>query len=347
MWDSIKKLLRLHILFGLGTFAIFRTMSFLQLLRGSAGSKPSQTIDYLFRLAFLSSLFAPAMTVFPKTRAYLFGLLGFYLPFFLDRSEFDGSRTNHWFKQLSFWKSLAQSHKLKLVKTAELPSDKRYIFALHPHAILPYGGALNLLTSANDFKTSFPGIDIRGAVASFCFYIPVYRDVFLSLGMCDVSRFSVKDLLEQHKFSVMLVPGGAREALLSASDGIAVFLRDRKGFVRLALETGSPLVPVLSFGEAQRFKTMKGSHSVLDWLQNQIRLTYGITLPLLLPSLPSLHHPIVTVVGAPIETGEKIAQPTEEQVDALHAQYMSAIQSLYERYQPEYLPDGPTELAIH
>lgn len=42
--------------------------------------------------------------------------------------------------------------------------------------------------------------------------------------------------------------GGEREAMLNTSGRDIVYLRARRGFVRLALEAGAQLVPVFGFG---------------------------------------------------------------------------------------------------
>ncbi len=49
--------------------------------------------------------------------------------------------------------------------------------------------------------------------------------------------------------NVLIVPGGARESIVAHPGTMNLLLRNRKGFVRLALNQGKPLVPVLSFGE--------------------------------------------------------------------------------------------------
>ena len=60
----------------------------------------------------------------------------------------------------------------------------------------------------------------------------------------------------------MLVPGGAPEALNYDPSEVRLYLKRRKGFARLALEQGRPLVPVFAFGENfiySRMPNPKGS----------------------------------------------------------------------------------------
>ena len=49
--------------------------------------------------------------------------------------------------------------------------------------------------------------------------------------------------------ATVLVPGGARESLNGEKDQIRLVLKKRKGFIKLAIKHGVPLVPTFSFGE--------------------------------------------------------------------------------------------------
>jgi 2-acylglycerol O-acyltransferase 2 len=53
---------------------------------------------------------------------------------------------------------------------------------------------------------------------------------------------------------VSLVPGGIAEMFLWEEHREVIKVRDRKGFVRLAVEQGVPLVPVYHFGNSKLFR---------------------------------------------------------------------------------------------
>lgn len=67
----------------------------------------------------------------------------------------------------------------------------------------------------------------------------------------DVGRESIQWLLTKEGVGnmVVLIPGGVQEMCFTEQKKFKLKLESRKGFIRLAMETGSSLVPILSFGE--------------------------------------------------------------------------------------------------
>ena len=63
----------------------------------------------------------------------------------------------------------------------------------------------------------------------------------LIIGLCNVHRDSYKSLLggEKKGVAAVVVPGGAEESLECDPDKMTVILKPRRGFVKMALRTGS------------------------------------------------------------------------------------------------------------
>lgn len=45
------------------------------------------------------------------------------------------------------------------------------------------------------FTSLFPGINFRALAATFCFYLPGYRELLLAGGVVDAARYSAKRIL--------------------------------------------------------------------------------------------------------------------------------------------------------
>lgn len=69
-----------------------------------------------------------------------------------------------------------------MVKTAELPADKNYIFGAYPHGIVSAAVFLNFQSNSNDFDKLFPGIDPYIVVLNANFRVPIAKDFFLACG---------------------------------------------------------------------------------------------------------------------------------------------------------------------
>lgn len=100
--------------------------------------------------------------------------------------------------------------------------------------------------------------------------------------MCDVSRSSCKAVLKSGPGrSIAIVIGGAAESLNARPGTIDLVLKKRLGFVKIAVETGSSLVPVLNFGENDLYEQVDNSDgSWLRWGQKKIQHIAGFTVPL-------------------------------------------------------------------
>jgi hypothetical protein len=182
-----------------------------------------------------------------------------------------------------------------------------------------------------NFCKIFVGVDFRVLAATFCFYIPFYRDLLLYGGVVDAARYSAKAVLEEGK-SLALVPGGATEALYCKPDQDVVYLQKRRGFVKLALESGASLVPVFSFNENNTYRLAESP--MLDGFKTKFQAIFGISVPLVTNIMPK-KAPITVVVGAPIAC-PKTDSPNEALIQEYLGKYIEQLQVLYNTNKDKY-----------
>lgn len=132
-------------------------------------------------------------------------------------------------------------------------------------------------------------------------------------------------------------------------------MKDRKGFVKLAIQTGAALVPVYSFGENDIFDQPENEPgSLLRIFQDFIKKFIGITPPIVQGrgffqysyGIIPRRCPIKTVVGAPIETIRN-ELPTNEEVNDLHQRFIHELNTLFDLHKHDFISNSDTKLIIN
>ena len=132
------------------------------------------------------------------------------------------------------WTTLRAYFPVTLVKTADLDPQRRYLFASHPHGVISVGVSTNFLANGSLFTDLYPGIDLRVHTLRVLFYVPLYREYLLAVGLCDASREALRYNLQRGPGAAALVViGGAQEALDAHPGTNDLTLAKRKGFVRV------------------------------------------------------------------------------------------------------------------
>ncbi|XP_028968299.1 2-acylglycerol O-acyltransferase 2 [Galendromus occidentalis] len=297
------------------------------------------SFSFLFAGAFFS-----ALSVYLLFTRFCWLPILYALWYIYDHGTHErGGHRIHWYRRWKLWTRVAEYFPIELVKTAELPPERNYIFGYHPHGIMASGSFINFATEATGFSKLFPGIVPHLMTLSMNFCFPFHRDLILGLGVVSVTRKSLNWILQRKGLgnAAVIVVGGAQEALdAHRNTNVALTLTSRKGFIRLALQNGADLVPVFSFGENDVFQQAANPPgSKLREIQDRMKKVLGFSVPLFhgrgLLQYTWGYVPyrarLTTVVGAPIRV-QKIEEPSREQVDALHAQYVHALKQLFENH---------------
>ncbi len=132
---------------------------------------------------------------------------------------------------------------INLVKESDLDPCKNYVIGSHPHGMLASGAFCNFGTEGTNVSKKFPGITFSFTTLPCQFKWPVYRDFLMAFGLVSSSRKSIDYILSSRPAggnAAIIIVGGARETLEvhPESESISVILKNRKGFVRIALKHG-------------------------------------------------------------------------------------------------------------
>ncbi|KAJ4829952.1 hypothetical protein Tsubulata_008386 [Turnera subulata] len=190
--------------------------------------------------------------------------------------------------------------------------DRAYVFGYEPHSVWPIG-----IVALADLTGLLPLPKIKALASTarktnnaFCF------GYFYS--------FSGLDGEENLSFAPLIA-----------------FLNARTGFIRIAMQNGSPLVPVFCFGQSNVYKWWKPSGELFLKFARSIKFTpivfwgkFGSPLP--------FPHPMHVVIGRPIEL-KKSPQPTMEEVVDVQKQFIAALKDTFERHKERV---GYTDLQL-
>ncbi|KAL3764323.1 hypothetical protein ACHAW5_008920 [Stephanodiscus triporus] len=216
--------------------------------------------------------------------------------------------------------------------------NKSLIFAFNPHDVLPYS-----VFCFNPSLRRLPGKigkDGCALMTSAVFGIPFIRHVYSWVRCLPVDKRTFLRRLHDGQ-SFAFSPGGVQEVLLlnpAKPHELVLYLKQRKGFIKLALTTGSPVVPVFAFN-------LDGSYGY--WLPRgpfveKISRAVGIAplvfwgrwgIPFGIPHPRKSHVVIGRAIDMPKNTeGENV---TQELVDEWHAVFLEELELLFERHKNE------------
>ncbi|CAO1628003.1 unnamed protein product [Parajaminaea phylloscopi] len=272
-----------------------------------------------------------------------------------DDAQENGGRQSPYVRRLSVFKYFAEYFPISLIKTADLPPDRPYVFGYHPHGIIGMGAVATFATEAIEFSDTFPGLTPRLLTLASNFKIPLYRDILLAMGLCSVSKRSCERALRKGKgSSITIVVGGAAESLNAHPGTADLVLKRRLGFIKIAIRNGADLVPIFAFGENDIYEQLANQKGTkLYTLQKKFQAIFGFTLPLFhgrgvfnynFGFLP-YRHPIVSVVGRPIRVRQS-ANPSKEQIAEVQAAYIAELNHIWDTWKDSYAAHRRKELTI-
>ncbi|XP_035144707.1 acyl-CoA wax alcohol acyltransferase 2 [Callithrix jacchus] len=267
-----------------------------------------------------------------------------------------GGRRFNCVRNWCLWKHYCDYFPLKLLKTHDISPNRNYILVCHPHGILAHTWFGHFSSEGSGFSKTFPGITPYILTLGAFFWMPFFRDYLMATGACSVSESSM-DFLLTHKGTgnmLVVVVGGLAECRYSLPGSSTLFLKNRSGFVRIALQHGVALIPTYAFGETdlydQHIFTPGGFVNRFQmWFRSMVHVYpcafYGRGFTKNSRGLLPYALPVTTIVGEPLQM-PKIENPSREIVAKYHALYIEALCKLFDQHKTKFGFSETQELAI-
>lgn len=237
------------------------------------------------------------------------------------------------FKHMPKYFNFTEIKELGDAEVQQLISNRATIFCVQPHGVFSFGGASAGVTWA---KNWWHPATIPTAVASSVSATPLVKHLVGLFGTCDAATKPMTKRLSAGKSCVLYI-GGIAELFLASGSSETLYVKKRKGFIKLALRSGAEVVPVYFLGNT----------SVLSVVSNRMLRGFarrtGVTLTwfwgwrgTLLPR----PNKILGVLGKPLGLpSTPIPEPTAEEIDHWHGRYMEEVRRIfdtYKKFNPDY-----------
>lgn len=213
-----------------------------------------------------------------------------------------------------------------------LEKGKKYLFLEFPHGVFPMGQLL----SAEVAKKVFPDDVICGVAADIIFRFPIFRHIIAWTGGRGASRKNILKIFDEG-CQCTVIPGGIAEIFVCNHQTEDIYFKERKQIIKLALQEGINIIPGYFYGNSKIFNMVgpAGEGSWMSMLSRKLRASIVLYYGRQYLPVP-MRHPLRMVLADTIPVEHAIPNPTDEQVDELHAQVMQRIASMYEEYKPDW-----------
>jgi len=232
------------------------------------------------------------------------------------------------------------------------------MWAMHPHGTsIGFGFSLNgaVRLRAEDEATYLPIAftvpkerlrRCNGVQAPAMFKVPLLRNALLGFGCATPATKPEMHKLFAGNVDFGILPGGMEEVALYTRGRERVFLKNRAGFIKYALQYGYLVQPGYTFGECDMYTSMQAGAGVRMWMLKHI----GLIIPVFwgpywyAPWLPRRDVPLHTVIGSPLKL-PVIEDPTKEDVKKWHGVYVEKLTELFDTHKGRF-GYGDRELEI-
>jgi len=174
------------------------------------------------------------------------------------------------------------------------------------------------------------------------------------LGALKASRANAIKAMRDSRHDIAVMPGGDVDVFRPYGDRFKVSFGGRKGYARIALQAGVPIVPVANSGAHETLIILKRGRRIAKALgikkltrSDVFPISLSVPWGLTIGPMPNLPFParFRYRFGGPIQLEDRpIESPTQAQIDELDRRVRASMQHLLDRLKEE-TPSIPTRLT--
>jgi 1-acyl-sn-glycerol-3-phosphate acyltransferase len=218
-----------------------------------------------------------------------------------------------------------------------IPENRASILVAPPHGVFPFGNIITMLAFP-----SINGFPFSGVASSAALRTPIFRQVLEYIGVVDADRETCNRVLSRGGV-IGISTGGVAEVFETDPDhndgegDECIVLKSRKGLCKLALRTGADVVPCYLFGNTKLYSLYTGGP--LASINKTLSRAIGFAIILFWGRwfLPvPFREPVLGVLTKPIIVKKVEGEPTQDQIDTLHAELCKRMIDLFNKYKVVY-----------
>lgn len=295
-------------------------ISFFRWLQGLLISSIFSVVYLLTPLYIISAVIALCLQYPCKHAAYLYGAP--LIISILTPSRQMPFLANYMTSMLDYfdYEEVLEISNEECIKMAN--EGRKFIIAFQPHGVVSFCSLCSWVSAPPELRC------VQTAVASVLLKVPILKNVMGIYGLTDASSKNICRIFQTGqgiKGCIVLYVGGIAELFKTCKDEERLFIKSRKGFIKIALRQGVDVIPVYLFGNTSVLSVLKTGLLASLSRKMQVSVTYfwgKWFLPI------PRDDKLLYVRGKPLGLPH-IPEPTDGDVDHWHAKYVEEVSRLY------------------
>jgi len=208
-------------------------------------------------------------------------------------------------------------------------SETKGLYVWHPHGLFASAPFIHCAMNKGTGSKKMPIVTL-----SMMFKIPFIRDLLRMHGFINSNYSTIKNYLNSDT-SVSLVVGGVEEMFYTEKKKLNLILKNRKGYLKLALETKKPLIPIITYGENELYETVPELTNT-SWNRAWKEIV-GFMFPFITWKSILRWSNLIYEPFEPIHShiGEPVYPEDDDTIETLREKYITALKDLFEKTRPD------------